>query len=59
MSCKWANFLIAEFMLTFALQSKTIDQIGWTNYHWKLFCLTGFGSVTASNTSHSLLGADE
>jgi hypothetical protein len=24
---------------------QTIDQIGWTPYHWKLFVLTGFGLV--------------
>lgn len=22
---------------------KAINEIGWTNYHWKLFVLNGFG----------------
>lgn len=23
--------------------TQAIDEIGWTNYHWKLFLLNGFG----------------
>lgn len=23
--------------------AQTLDEIGWTNYHWKLFFLNGFG----------------
>ncbi|RDW65046.1 putative synaptic vesicle transporter SV2 [Coleophoma cylindrospora] len=30
------------------LVNNTIDEIGWTNYHWKLFVLNGFGYAVDS-----------
>ncbi|ROT43798.1 hexose transporter [Sodiomyces alkalinus F11] len=30
------------------LLNNAIDQIGWTNFHWKLFCLSGFGYAVDS-----------